>query len=203
VEQRERAGLCGQDATDLPAEPPRPATPAFAGLLPATLPEHPLWPTIAARLGVEHGAMLNTGKRHRPIELSTKGLSLEEVESLASIRIACAVCRYAIHPIRRRMRNKAGRLEVLKTSFIALTCSLRESPGCSRSKPASLATAALVAAIAAHRQAPPPPPPAAPKQPPPAPIAPAPLPKPPVAARPQSEPLEPGETRQLGLRWRP
>jgi hypothetical protein len=126
------------------------------GQLPAvarTLVEHPRWPLVAPAIKVEAGTLLASGHRHRRIEMEASGFSGAELAEIVLLRVACAACGRAIQPFRRRRGRSAGRAERPGRLFIALTCELADSIGCSRGLAATRAYEQLIFALRAVRRA--------------------------------------------------
>jgi hypothetical protein len=124
-----------------------------------SLLEHPCFGHVAPFVTVEAGTLLATGRKHRRIELRTERLSDAQIAKVLGVRVACASCGQPISPFRRRRGKSAGRAERPGRLFVALTCSLAESIGCSRGQAATEAYEHLIRALGHH--SPPEPPPAA------------------------------------------
>jgi len=113
----------------------------------ASLPTHACWRHIAPFVTVEAGTLLASGRRHRRIELRTCTLTDGQIRKVLGVRIACASCGRPIAPFRRRRGKSAGRAERPGRLFVALTCELGDSIGCSRGQAASEAYEALIGAL--------------------------------------------------------
>jgi hypothetical protein len=115
---------------------------------------HPCWRHVLPLITVESGTLLATGRRHRRIELRTNSLTDGQIAKVLTVSIGCAACGGPISPFRRRRGKAAGRAERPGRLFIALTCELAESIGCSRGQAASEAYEALIRALqtASHEQ---------------------------------------------------
>lgn len=116
----------------------------------ALLPDitaHPLWFRLKPAIIVETGPLLASGHRHRRVELRTLSLSSADVERILSIRVACAACGKSIRPFRHRRGKQAGRARRPCRLFVALTCELVDSIGCSRGRAATAAYERLLVAL--------------------------------------------------------
>jgi hypothetical protein len=160
---------------------------------PRTLDAHPCWPLVAPAVAIESGTLLATGHKHRRIELHTERFTADQVGRILATRIQCAACTHPIAPFRVRRGKSAGRAERPGRLFVALTCELAASIGCSRGKAATEAYEGLLRALSAFKAAPPPPPTGGSQR--------APEPSTP-AASPAPRPERPEPWNQMGLRFR-
>lgn len=124
------------------------------GALAACVTRHPLWRRIASAVSVEAGTLLATGHRHRRLELCVAQLDGVDVGEVEAMRCACAHCGASIKPFRRRAGKSAGRAERPGRLFLALSCELGDSVGCSRGNACTAAYERVIRDLEARRRGP-------------------------------------------------
>lgn len=115
----------------------------------SSLLAHACWPHLRKCISVEAGSLLATGRKHRRLELHTDRFSDSQIAKVLGVSIGCAACGKQISPFRQRRRGRAGRSERPSRLFLALTCPLDQSIGCSRGRAATDAYEAVIRALQA------------------------------------------------------
>lgn len=109
-----------------------------------TLLQHPIWPSLLPYVTVETYSR-DGGPSHPRHRLEVVPPSIRRLhDAFLGLSIGCARCGRPIHPI--RVRQASG-----SRWYLNMTCELAVNMGCARSRAASQAYEAIVAAVQVYR----------------------------------------------------